>query len=118
MTTNKAIASAVRALLAKSKGVFLAPEVLRDAFIFDGSGGSGVFMARTPYLDVEHAYRGVKNVDHGHHLPPQNLVSVEIERDFMRSHGYMKNDLDVKKWAAPEFLEQHRKTWPRRSRLG
>jgi SH3 domain-containing YSC84-like protein 1 len=48
MTTNGAIGSDVRALLAKSKGVFIAPDVLRAAFIFGGSGGSGVFMARTP----------------------------------------------------------------------
>ena len=24
----------------------------------------------------------------------------------MLSHGYIKNDFDVKKWARPEFLEQ------------
>jgi hypothetical protein len=24
----------------------------------------------------------------------------------MLKHGYIKNDFDVKKWAAPEFLEQ------------
>jgi hypothetical protein len=24
----------------------------------------------------------------------------------MKSHGYIKNDFDVQKWAAPEFLEQ------------
>jgi hypothetical protein len=39
-------------------------------------------------------------------LSPQNLVSVEIGKDFMFSHGYIKNDFDVSKWAAPEFLEQ------------
>ena len=39
-------------------------------------------------------------------LSPQNLVSVEIGKDFMLSHGYIKNDFDVQKWAAPEFLEQ------------
>jgi len=39
-------------------------------------------------------------------LSPQNLVSVEIGKDFMLSHGYLKNDFDVKKWAAPEFLEK------------
>jgi hypothetical protein len=37
---------------------------------------------------------------------PQNLVSVEIGKDFMRSHGYIQHDFDVRKWAAPEFLEQ------------
>jgi hypothetical protein len=29
-------------------------------------------------------------------LSPQNLASVEIGKDFMLSHGYMKNDIDVK----------------------
>ena len=38
-------------------------------------------------------------------LSPQNLASVEIGKDFMLSHGYIKNDFDVHQWAAPEFLE-------------
>ena len=36
----------------------------------------------------------------------QNLACVEIGKDFMLSHGYIKNDFDVRQWAAPEFLEQ------------
>ncbi len=39
-------------------------------------------------------------------LSPLNLASVEIGKDFMLSHGYIKNDFDVHKWAAPEFLEK------------
>ena len=39
-------------------------------------------------------------------LSPQNLASVEIGKNFMLKHGYIKNDFDVQKWAAPEFLEQ------------
>jgi len=39
-------------------------------------------------------------------LSAQNLVPVEIGKDFMRSHGYIQHDFDVRKWAAPEFLEQ------------
>ena len=61
---------------------------------------------QTFYLDVEDTYRGIKNVDMVPNLSPQNLVSVEIGKDFMLSHGYIKNDFDVRKWAAPEFLEQ------------
>ena len=30
---------------------------------------------------------------------------IEIGKDFMVSHGYIKNDFDVDEWAAPEFLE-------------
>ncbi len=61
---------------------------------------------QTFYLDIEHTYRGIKDVDLVPNLSPQNLVSVEIGKDFMLSHGYIKNDFDVHEWAAPEFLEQ------------
>ena len=39
-------------------------------------------------------------------LSPQNLASIEIGKDFMLSHGYIKHDFDVHEWAAPEFLEE------------
>ena len=61
---------------------------------------------QTFYLDVEDTYRGIKDIDMVPNLSPQNLVSVEIGKDFMLSHGYIKNDFDVHEWAAPEFLEQ------------
>ena len=61
---------------------------------------------QTFYLDVEHTYEGIKHIDMVPNLSPQNLRSVEIGKDFMLSHGYIKNDIDVSKWAAPEFLEK------------
>ena len=61
---------------------------------------------QTFYLDVEDTYRGIKDIDMVPNLSAQNLASVEIGKDFMLSHGYIKNDFDVKKWAAPEFLEK------------
>jgi hypothetical protein len=39
-------------------------------------------------------------------LSSQNMVSVEIGKDFLLSHGYIKKDFDVYQWAAPEFLEK------------
>ena len=60
---------------------------------------------QTFYLDVEDTYRGIKNIDMVPNLSPQNLACVEIGKDFMLSHGYIKHDFDVHKWAAPEFLE-------------
>ena len=39
-------------------------------------------------------------------LSPQNLAAIKIGKDFMLSHGYIKNDFDVHDWAAPEFLEK------------
>ncbi|PKL63232.1 MAG: ABC transporter substrate-binding protein [Methanomicrobiales archaeon HGW-Methanomicrobiales-2] len=61
---------------------------------------------QTFYLDVEDTYRGIKHVDMVPNLSPQNLAAIEIGKDFMLSHGYIKNDFDLHEWAAPEFLEQ------------
>jgi ABC-type nitrate/sulfonate/bicarbonate transport system substrate-binding protein len=61
---------------------------------------------QTYYLDVEDTYRGIKDVDMVPNLSALNLASVEIGKNFMLSHGYIKRDFDVQKWAAPEFLEQ------------
>jgi len=61
---------------------------------------------QTYYRDVEDTYEGIRRVDMVPNLSPQNLVCVEIGKDFMFKNGYIKNDFDVQKWAAPEFLEQ------------
>jgi ABC-type nitrate/sulfonate/bicarbonate transport system substrate-binding protein len=61
---------------------------------------------QTFYLDVEDTYRNIMYLDLVPNLSPQNLSAIEIGKDFMLSHGYIKNDFDVKNWAAPEFLEQ------------
>jgi ABC-type nitrate/sulfonate/bicarbonate transport system substrate-binding protein len=61
---------------------------------------------QTYYLDAEDTYQCIKHVDMVPNLSPQNLACVEIAKDFMLRHGYIKNDFDVQKWAAPEFLEQ------------
>jgi ABC-type nitrate/sulfonate/bicarbonate transport system substrate-binding protein len=67
---------------------------------------AAILNKQTFYLDVEDTYRGIKHIDMVPNLSPQNLASVEIGKDFMLSHGYIKHDVDVRKWAAPEFLEQ------------
>lgn len=61
---------------------------------------------QTYYLDAEDTYRNIMNVDMVPNLSPHNLVSIDIGKDFMLSHGYIKNDFDVYEWAAPEFLEK------------
>jgi len=61
---------------------------------------------QTFYLNVEDTYRGIEHIDMVPNLSPQNMVAVEIGKDFMLSHGYINNDFDVGEWAAPEFLEQ------------
>jgi ABC-type nitrate/sulfonate/bicarbonate transport system substrate-binding protein len=76
---------------------------------------------QTYYLDVEDTYRGIKDVDMVPSLSPYNLEALQINKDFMLSHGYIENDFDVFEWAAPEFLEQAAKElleeeWEKRSK--
>lgn len=39
-------------------------------------------------------------------LSPRNLKAIEIEKDFLRSRGYVQRDFDVKAWADPRYLEE------------
>ena len=76
----------------------------------------------TYYLDVEDTCRGIQDMDMIPSLSPQNLAATEVNKDFMLSHGYIENDFDVQKWAAPEFMEQAAKEileeeWKRRSQF-
>jgi ABC-type nitrate/sulfonate/bicarbonate transport system substrate-binding protein len=75
---------------------------------------------QTYYLDVEDTYRGIVNVDLVPSLSPYNLEALQINKDFMLSHGYIHNDFDVHGWAAPEFLgkaatELLEEEWQKRS---
>ena len=75
---------------------------------------------QTFYLDAEHTYQGIKHVDMVPSLSAQNLQCIKIGKDFMLSHGYIKNDFDVDEWAAPEFLEKAaeevlKEEWEKRS---
>jgi ABC-type nitrate/sulfonate/bicarbonate transport system substrate-binding protein len=75
---------------------------------------------QTYYLDPEDTYYGIERVDMVPNLSPQNLAATELNKEFMLSHGYIKNDFDVREWAALEFFEQAAKElledeWKKRS---
>ena len=61
---------------------------------------------QTFYQDADDTYRGIKHVDMVPSFSAQNMQCIKIGKDFMVSHGYIKNDFDVDEWAAPEFLEE------------
>jgi ABC-type nitrate/sulfonate/bicarbonate transport system substrate-binding protein len=69
-------------------------------------GAAGILNRQTFYLDVEDTYRGIKDVDMVPSFAPLNMATIDISKDFMLSHDYIKNDFDVREWAAPEFLEE------------
>ena len=75
---------------------------------------------QTFYLDADHTYEGIKDVDMVPSLSARNLESIKIGKDFMFSHDYIKRDFDVDEWARPEFLEKAaeevlKEEWARRS---
>ena len=72
----------------------------------DKHAAAGILNRQTFYRDVEDTYQGIKDVDLVPNLSPKNLVSIDIAKDFMLSHGYIHNDYDVNEWAAPQFLEE------------
>ena len=61
---------------------------------------AAILNRQTFYLDAEHTYEGIKHVDMVPSLSAQNLQCIKIGKDFMFSHGYIKNDFDVDEWAA------------------
>ncbi len=67
---------------------------------------SVILNRQTFYLDADDTYEGIKHVDMVPSLNALNLQCIDIGKDFMLSHGYIKNDFDVSEWAAPEFLEK------------
>lgn len=76
---------------------------------------------QTYYLNVEDTYENIRRVDMVPTLSPYNLEALQINKDFMLSHGYIENDFDVFEWAAPEFLEKAaaellEEEWKKRSR--
>ena len=69
---------------------------------------------QTYYLDVEDTYRGIKDVDMVPNLSPQNLAATEINKDFLLSHGYIKNDFDVARVGRAGVLREGRRGAARR----
>ncbi len=67
---------------------------------------AAILNKQTYYLDEDDTYAGIKHVDMVPNLSAQNMAMVDIGKEFMRKHGYIKNDFDVEEWAAPEFLAQ------------
>jgi ABC-type nitrate/sulfonate/bicarbonate transport system substrate-binding protein len=67
---------------------------------------AAILNKQTYYRDEEDTYEGIRRVEFVPVLSPINLQTLQINKDFMLSHGYIENDFDVFEWAAPEFLEK------------
>ncbi len=56
------------------------------------------------FLAAGTLHEKIRSVDFVPNLSDENLAALAIEKDFMLGHGYITHDVDVREWAAPEFL--------------
>lgn len=56
------------------------------------------------FLPAATTHENLRAVDFVPNLAADNLAALEIEKDFMLSRDYIAHDIDVRAWAAPEFL--------------
>ncbi|MFZ3286448.1 MAG: ABC transporter substrate-binding protein [Telluria sp.] len=54
---------------------------------------------------LEDTVRAIADTDFIPNLSPKNLAGIEIEKAFLLSHGYIKKDFEVSKWADARYLE-------------
>ena len=60
----------------------------------------------TFYPCVNCTAKAIANFDFVPNLSPLNLAGIEIEKNFLLDHGYIKKDFDVRKWADASYLEE------------
>jgi ABC-type nitrate/sulfonate/bicarbonate transport system substrate-binding protein len=60
----------------------------------------------TFYPTIDLTYKFIKDLNFVPNLSPQNLAAIEIEKEFMLSHGNIKHDFEVQAWAAETALRE------------
>jgi ABC-type nitrate/sulfonate/bicarbonate transport system substrate-binding protein len=65
-----------------------------------------VFRRTTVYPDAREIARELRKYDLVPNLSAQNLVGLEIEKNFLLAHGYIEHDFDVRAWADGSYLDE------------
>jgi len=60
----------------------------------------------TFYPTIDLTYKFIKDLNFVPNLSPQNLAAIEIEKEFMLSHGNIKHDFEVQAWADETALRE------------
>jgi len=69
-----------------------------------------LFTRVTFYSSAKQVAKAIQHVDFVPNLSPRNLAATTIQKNFLRSHGYQKNDFDVNDWANSTFLDEARRS--------
>ncbi|AHF93260.1 nitrate ABC transporter substrate-binding protein [Opitutaceae bacterium TAV5] len=65
-----------------------------------------IFKRVTFFTCSRQILKAIRDIDFVPNLSPQNLAATTLQKNFLRDHGYLKNDFDVKDWANSAFLEE------------
>ncbi|MDQ7989227.1 MAG: hypothetical protein REI09_06280 [Candidatus Dactylopiibacterium sp.] len=65
-----------------------------------------IFARTTTYRDAAQIAALIQYHDFVPSLAPQNLAGLTIQKDFLRSHGYVKNDFRIEDWADARYLDE------------
>jgi ABC-type nitrate/sulfonate/bicarbonate transport system substrate-binding protein len=65
-----------------------------------------IFLRTTNYVDTAEIAKALRRYDLVPNLSPQNLSGLTVEKNFLRDHGYIRNDFDVAGWADASYLEE------------
>jgi ABC-type nitrate/sulfonate/bicarbonate transport system substrate-binding protein len=65
-----------------------------------------IFRRVTFYSSTRQIERAIADFDFVPNLSEKNLAAIEIQKDFLISHGYVQRDFAVSEWADRRFLEE------------
>jgi len=64
------------------------------------------FQKTTGYHDAHRIEKLITGVSLVPQLSERNLRALEVQKDFLLAHGYIKNDFDVRSWADDRYLKE------------
>ena len=71
-----------------------------------------IFKRVTFYDNVKLIEQQIANADFVPQLSPKNIAAIEIQKKFLRDHGYVTNDFAVSDWADSSYLEEAIRSLP------
>jgi ABC-type nitrate/sulfonate/bicarbonate transport system substrate-binding protein len=70
------------------------------------SAAADIFARVTTYRNTAQIASLIQHFDFVPSLSPRNLAGLTIQKDFLRSHGYVTNDFAIEAWADSRYLDE------------
>ncbi|MFT4174623.1 MAG: ABC transporter substrate-binding protein [Rhodocyclaceae bacterium] len=70
------------------------------------AAAADIFARTTTYRDAGQIAGLIEDFDFVPSLSRQNLAGLRIQKDFLRSHGYVRNDFAIEDWADARYLTE------------